>query len=302
MDLAKLKDVPALLVLAEELHFGRAAVRLGMPQPQLSQIVQRLEREIGVQIFQRRPAVRVTPAGEALLVSAGRALTEVASGIATAQAIAKGSDGTVRLGYAPVAMLTALPAGIQSFRATNPRVAVELVEAHSARLWALLSSNLVDVIVSRECRSDPGIETRELSSEHLVVVVPVDHRCARQRSVKLADFLDDDFVFFSEHAAPQYHRSILGACRKAGLEPAIRQRADGWSSILALVANGFGVSLVSQTLSRIGFPGVVFLELDAPCRVSSFWLSWRAHDQNAAAAALRSRLLDFPFAACSSAI
>ncbi len=250
-----------------------------MSQPRLSQIVRRIEDRTGFPLFIRRPQVRLTPAGEMIVKTAARALDDVRSGLFLAQDIAVGRRATLRLGYAPVAMLTDLPTALKSFRDDNPAVSLELTEAHTAKLWRGMDSGRFDLILTRETRKRRDILSRNLSHDRLVAVTSEGDPLAGRTPLRLSHLKSRDFVLFREQAAPLYHQRILDLCMEAGFEPRVSQFADGWSTILALVAAGFGVSLVSATLTRIPFPGCTFVELSSARDVAQFWMSWRAADE-----------------------
>src|SRR5438309_799167 len=164
--------LPGLLVIAEECHFGRAAERLNVSQSRVSQIVRRVEDIVGYPIFVRRPQVRLTEAGALLTKAARLALSDLDVAVLRARDAAAGRSGKVRLGYAPVAMLTSLPALLKTFRATNPRVELQLHTTYSANLWAGLEAGQLDLIVSREARVRSGIRNHFFSRDSLVAALP----------------------------------------------------------------------------------------------------------------------------------
>src|SRR4051794_26214208 len=154
---ALLADLPALLVIADECHFGRAAERLNVSQPRVSQIVRRTEDLLGYEIFLRRPQVRLTPAGQTFTKAARHAFSELGAGSLRAADVAAGRSGKVRLGYAPVAMLTRLPEILKAFRDKHPDVALDLDQTYSSNLWAGLESGKFDIILSREAHVREGV-------------------------------------------------------------------------------------------------------------------------------------------------
>jgi DNA-binding transcriptional LysR family regulator len=262
-----LRDFPALLAVADELHFGRAALRLGVSQPQL------------------------TAEGEALVAAARRALREAESGIAQARAIADGLAGMVRFGFAPVSILSGLAPVLAEFRAGHADVLLQLVERHSAHLWQDLEEGRLDLIVARETDTRSGLRSVEIIRDPLVLALPADHPLAARTAISLADLQGDPFVFWARDSAPQYHDLVMSACQEAGLVPNVSQIVNGWSAIVTLVANGFGVALVSAPLARIGFPGLCFRPIVEPMPEASFWLSWDPARESAAAGRLRDVIL-----------
>jgi DNA-binding transcriptional LysR family regulator len=270
---ALLPELPALMVIAEESHFGRAAERLNVSQPRISHIVRRVEDIVGYQIFFRRPQVRLTPAGQVLTKCAEHALAELEIGLARAEDTAVGRRGSVRLGYAPVSMMTKLPRMLNAFRKRHPLVQLQLNTTHSHNLWAGFDAGQYDLIVSREARDHPDIENHLFVRDSLVAVLPEGDPAADDAEISIAALGDRDFVLGDEKIAPSWHRIVTSLCRSAGFEPRVEQRANDWGATLALVASGLGVSVVSSTLTKLHFPGVEFVNLTEGAGVGSFWIS-----------------------------
>jgi len=289
-----LSELPALLVIAEECHFGRAAERLNVSQPRVSQIVLRIEDLVGFRIFIRRPQVRLTAAGEALIKTAGHALGGLADGLVRASDVAAGRLGTVRLGYSPVAMLTPLPSFLKTFRSKNPGVSLSLQEHYSAHLWAALEAGQLDVIVSREARDRAGIRNSPFYRDGLMAVLPADDPLSDRTQLHVTDLKDKDFVAIDESISPQRLGTIMSFCRSAAFEPRIVQRVNDWAAILALVASGIGVSIVSSTLAQLKFPGVKFMTLEGGAGAGAFWVSSRDEAIDPAVSLLCSVLINEP--------
>lgn len=286
-----LPDLPILLVIAEECHFGRAAERLNITPSRVSQIVRRIEDIVGYQIFVRRPQVRLTKAGELLTRASRAALNELDLAMARAGDAAAGRVGTVRLGYAPVAMLTRLPALLKSFRGKNPRIELQLHTTYSAGLWAGLEAGEFDLIVSREARVRPGIRTHLFARDDLVAVLPEGDPDAGAARLSLASLRDRPFVAIEETIAPQWHDTITAACHSAGFEPRVAQRANDWGATLALVASGLGISIVSSTLAQLHFPGIRFVPLVEAAGLGAFWVACRESVSDPAVNLLRCELI-----------
>lgn len=287
-----LPELPALLVIAEEGHFGRAAERLNVSQPRVSQVVRRIEDIVGYRIFHRRPRIRLTPAGELLVETAQQAFQDLGLGMARAEDAAAGRRGRVRLGFAPVAMLTELPRILKAFHERYPLVDVQLHTSYSANLWDPFEAGRYDLIVSREARDRPGIKSHLFIQDGLVAAVAEDDVLATKGEVQISDLAGRDFLATDELVAPQWHSTINAMCRSAGFEPRVAQRTNDWGALLALVASGLGVSIVSSTLAHVRFPGVVFLPLKGAETVGSFWIACHQQCENPAVKLLLSELLD----------
>jgi len=286
-----LPELPALLVIAEEGHFGRAAERLNVSQPRVSQVVRRIEDIVGYRIFYRRPRVRLTSAGEMLVESARRAFNDLSLGMENAENAAAGRLGKVRLGFAPVAMLTELPRILKSFHERHPLVDLQLDTTYSASLWEPFVSGRYDLIVSREARDRPGVKSHLFLRDGLVAVIPEDDALAGRSELQIASLADRQFVATEEVVAPQWHHTINSMCRSAGFEPRVAQRTNDWGALLALVASGLGVSIVSSTLAHVRFPGVAFVPLKGAESVGSFWIACHERSEDPAVRLLLSDLL-----------
>jgi DNA-binding transcriptional LysR family regulator len=286
-----LPELPVLLVIAEEGHFGRAAERLNVSQPRVSQVVRRIEDLVGYEIFYRRPRVRLTPPGELLVKAAQQALDDLDLGLARAEDAAAGRRGKVRLGFAPVAMLTELPRILKSFHERHPLVELQLHTTYSANLWYPFEARQYDLIVSREARDSSGVESHLFVRDGLVAVIPVGDILANRSELAIADLASRPFVATEEEVAPQWHHTITSLCRSSGFEPHVTQRTNDWGAVLALVASGLGVSIVSSTLAQVRFPGVVFVPLKGSENVGSFWISWHERSDDSAVKLLVSELL-----------
>ena len=268
-----LPDLPALLVIAEECHFGRAADRLNVSQSRVSQIVRRLEDVVGYPIFIRRPTIRLTPAGELLCRAARQALSDLNRGLARAVDAAAGRRGTLRLGYAPVAMMTRLPRILKSFHERNPLVQLQLQTTYSANLWTGFDAGQFDLIVSRENHARSGVRNHLFARDSLVAVLPDDDPAAVLGELPIAALAERDFVASDDAIAPQWHQLIGSLCRSAGFEPRVTQHTNDWGATLAMVASGLGISIVSSTLAQVHFPGIQFVPLKGAENIGSFWIA-----------------------------
>ncbi|WP_063748988.1 LysR family transcriptional regulator [Streptomyces sp. NRRL B-24484] len=254
-----LHQLHAFAVLAEELHFGRAAERLGVAQPPLSQQIRRLEERVGHPLFERRPGrVSLTAAGEELLPAARRALGEVAAGLAAARRVATGETGRLRIGFAASLAPTVLPDLLRTFREHRPGVELDIREMTTAPQVAALHGHALDVGLMREPPEDPELVVEPLWSEGFVAVLPAGHRLAGLRAVPVAELAEEPFVLLPRDCGPTVHDRIVGVCREAGFEPRVAQRAVEWQTVAALVGAGLGVSLAPAGVRRVRMRGVAY--------------------------------------------
>ncbi|MCF1594880.1 LysR family transcriptional regulator [Streptomyces muensis] len=277
-----LQQLHAFVVLAEELHFGHAAARLGIAQPPLSQQIRRLEDKVGHALFHRAPGrVTLTPAGRELLPAARRALTDLTDGLAAARAVGSGRTGTLRIGFAASLALTVLPGLLRTFRHRFPGVRLDIHEMTTAPQIAALHDRTIDIGLLREPPADqPELGFRTVLSEPFVAVLPAAHPLAAQRTVRLAQLADSPFVLLPREVGPQLRDRITGLCAEAGFTPRTAQHAVEWQTVCALVETGLGVSLAPASIRRIRLKGVAFRRIepgDARTRVA---VAWRENDPN----------------------
>jgi DNA-binding transcriptional LysR family regulator len=276
-----LHHLHAFAVLAEELHFGHAAARLGIAQPPLSQQIRRLEERVGHPLFAREPGrVALTAAGRALLPVARRVLDDVAAGLAAARDAGSGRTGRVRIGFAASLALTVLPELLRGFRERFPDVVADIREMTTGPQLTALRDRTIDVGLLRE----PPEDDRELAfatvlTEPFVAVLPSGHPLASLRRVPLERLADEPFVLLPRPEGPGLYDRITGLCAGAGFTPRISQHAVEWQTVCALVGAGLGVSLAPAGIGRLRLAGVVYKALGdtATTRVAA---AWRRTDPN----------------------
>ena len=287
------------VAVAEELHFGRAAVRLHMTQPPVTQAIAQLEKTLGVMLFDRtRRRVALTPAGESLLPDVRELLTRAQALPARARAAAAGEVGRVRLAFVSTIGFETLPAWVREFRALCPEVALELVEATGdVQLEAFARGDIdAGLMLHSPGFAPPGLERVPVSEEPLVLALPARHPLARAGKPALQDVLAEPLVIFPRRILPSLHDAIVGLYHAAGLAPVIAQEAIQMQTIVNLVWGGIGVAWVPQSVTQFRRAGVVYRGADelaagarrkgAPllpgCETSLVW-----PEQNANAALMR---------------
>lgn len=277
----RLQQLHAFAVLAEELHFGRAAERLGIAQPPLSQQIRRLEAKVGHPLFTRGPGpVALTAAGRELLPAARRALQEIAVGLDTARRVGSGAAGRLRIGFSASLALTVLPGVLRAYRDRFPQVELEIREMTTAPQLTALRERVIDVGLLREPPDEPGLATEPILSEEFIAVLPAAHPLAAQRVVPIEALADEPFVLLPRSAGPAFHDRIVGLCRSAGFEPRLGQQAIEWQTVCALVEAGLGVSLAPASVRRIRLDGVAYRRVKPNTARTTVAVAWRHDDQN----------------------
>ncbi|MEV6973033.1 LysR family transcriptional regulator [Kitasatospora sp. NPDC093806] len=278
-----LPQLHAFVVLAEELHFGHAAARLGIAQPPLSQQIARLETKVGHPLFSRAPGrVALTPVGRELLPAARRALAELADGLAAARAVGDGRAGRLRIGFSASLALTVLPELLRAFQERFPGVELDIREMTTAPQLAALHERTIDIGLLREppAAEEGSLGFRTVLTEPFVAVLPAAHPLAAQRTVRVEQLADSPFVLLPREVGPQLYDRIAGLCGAAGFAPRIVQHAVEWQTVCALVGTGLGVSLAPASIRRIRLRGVAFRAVEPAAARTRVAVAWRRDDPN----------------------
>lgn len=248
--------------LAEELHFGRAAGRLGIAQPFLSQKIRVLEEAVGTPLFLRTSRrVELTEAGAMFLESARTSLREVERGAERVHAIGRGELGTLHIGYSMIGMLMVVPDLLKGFRSAYPGVRLSLHEISTVPQAATLRQGDLDVGFLSQPVTEPGLRTHREWSEPFCAVVPSDHPLAKARTIRLLDLAQGPFVSVVRWSSPDMYDRMMRDCQAAGVTLSIVQEAGSWQAAVSLVAAGMGVTIAPACISRLHFPRVRFREL-----------------------------------------
>jgi len=283
-----LRHLRYFVAVAEEGHVTRAAERLGIQQPPLSQQIKALEAELEVQLFRRKPrGVELTEAGESLLTDARRILGEVEGALAKAQRTARGEQGRIAVGFTASAPFHPFVTRIiRDFRAAHPLVSLSLEESGTAELVEGLRAERIDVAFVRSAVSGgEGITFYNLLDEPMFAALPASHPLARKRKpLALAELAAEAFVLYRRASGPGLHDAIVGACQAAGFTPRTEQEAPRITATLNLVAAGLGVTLVPQSLASLQPEAIVYRPLTGrPRLVAPLRLACRSVDHAAAA-------------------
>lgn len=248
------------VAVAEELHFHRAAERLHMAQPPLSQAIRRLEAEIGAPLFVRNNRnVALTLAGISFLDTARTVLGALETGVEQARRVASGTSGSLRIVFVGTLHFNFLPRVVQAFRSRLPDVELLLREATTAEQIAALKAGLADIGLMRR----PGVAVPELAfeciaREEIMVALPEGHAQAAERQVALAALAQDDFIATPRSEGMGFYDQMIALCNAAGFSPRIVQEARQIETIAGLVAGGLGVALVPASVRQGLRHGIVF--------------------------------------------
>jgi DNA-binding transcriptional LysR family regulator len=283
------------LTLAEELHFGRAAARLHMTQPPLTQAVAQLERVLGVRLFDRtKRSVHLTEAGSALVPEVRALLARAQTLPGQARSAALGGAGTLRLAFVSTVGYTLLPSWVRSFRSLYPRIQLELVEATSDVQLTALERGDIDagILLHAPGFAPSGPQHLLIAEEPMILAIPETHRLARSGTLPLGKVLAEPIVVFPRRISPSLHDALFGLYHSEGREPPIAQEAIQMQTIVNLVSAGLGLAWVPESVREFQRQGVVYRSLPTAkgrriptCQTSLIW----AND----GAATLARFLDF---------
>jgi DNA-binding transcriptional LysR family regulator len=258
----ELRHLEHFVAVAEELHFGRAAARLSLAQPALSQSVRQLEAELGVTLLARTTRqVSLTPSGEFFYRETVRNLDGIDSSARAVRRIADGRVGLIRIGFTGTASFDRLPTIARAAKQRLPDVALEMHgDLLTPGLVEGLRTNRLDLAVLRPPVAGDDIVVRHIATEKLVLALPIDHRLSTEPALEISDLAYDDFVMYSDtHSA--VNDVVTRSCRAAGFTPRREHEAPGTSVLLALVAAGLGIALVPESVRALALDGVVFRDI-----------------------------------------
>jgi DNA-binding transcriptional LysR family regulator len=286
----ELRHLRYFIAVAEEGHVTRAAERLGLQQPPLSQQIRALERELDVQLFRRKPrGVELTDAGRALLADARAILAHVDHAFAATRRTARGEEGRISVGFTSSAPFHPfVPRVIRAFRDAFPLVSLTLEESGTTELIKGLRGERLDAVFIRTPVSDPeGLVVNPLLEEPMLVAIPKGHPLARRgrgnKGLPLKSLAAETFIVYRRPEGPGLYDAIIAACHAAGFSARVGQEAPRIVSTLNLVAAGLGISLVPASLQRMHMDGVVYRRLSGPVQPKApLTVAWRRGDTSAA--------------------
>ncbi len=280
----ELRHLSAFVAVAEELHFGRAAKRLQMAQPPLSQQIRRLEKELGVQLFERNTrSVRLTSAGESFLQPVRTVLDDLDIAVRAAKAAGRGEYGRVSIGFAGASSHETLPRLTRAVRAAHPGIELVMTgQTYANVALARVADGSLDLGFVRLPVTQPGVAHRVIDEEELVCALPSDHPLAARDRVSIGALSEEPFVSFPANTGSTVRDAMVGACEAAGFNPRVVQEAPDSYTILALVAAGVGVTLTVTSVQHIQQNGLVYRPLAGPPIRRQAALAWRADNPSAA--------------------
>jgi DNA-binding transcriptional LysR family regulator len=257
-----LRQLRLFVAVAEELHFGRAAARIGMAQPPFSQQILKLERDLGTALLLRTSRrVSLTPAGVELLQSAHDLIAQRDRMIERVKRTATGDAGVLRIGFAASSAIGILPPIIQRLREQLPDVVLHLDDRDGIDFAALIRADALDAAIVRAPFQATGVVAEFLHREPFIVVMPAGHLLSGRDALAPGDLAGCPFILFPRSASPGLHDTIIGMCVGAGFSPLVVQEASAWLSVVSLVESGLGLTIAPCSAARHCPPGVAFVPI-----------------------------------------
>ncbi|MEV0777800.1 LysR substrate-binding domain-containing protein [Streptomyces sp. NPDC050433] len=277
----ELRHLRYFVAVAETRHFGKAAKRLHMAQPPLSQAIRRLETELGVELFTRTTRhVALTGAGEVFRTDAERILKAVDEAVARVGRFAAGAEGVLRIGLTGAASYRQLPTLARLVKREMPQV---MLEVHTEMLTPAQESGLLerrlDVGVLRPPVRQEGIAHRPIATEPLVVAVPDQHPLANAATVRVEQLKHEDFIMYGATLGSVLNDAVVRSCLASGFYPHCAYEVTETSAALALVAAGLGITVMPDSIRSAPREGVVCMEIEDALTVR-LDLAWRADDES----------------------
>jgi DNA-binding transcriptional LysR family regulator len=261
----ELRHIRYFLAVAEEQNFTRAAKKVGIGQPPLSQQIRGLENELGAPLFHRLShGAELTSAGKAFLPEARAMLLQAERAKKMALLGARGQVGHLRVGFTGSAIFLPIVSEIvRTFHNTHPEVELSFTENDTTHLLTLLAEDTLDLSFIRPGRQNPEqVEIYRFRDESAMAVLPSGHELAKKRAIRLSALSNDPFVIFPRIAGASLFDEVIDACRRSGFDPIIAHEAPQISSTPNLVSAGLGVSIVPASIAaQIQFKGVVYLPI-----------------------------------------
>jgi DNA-binding transcriptional LysR family regulator len=278
MELRKLRH---FVVLAEELHFGRAADRLAITQPPLSLSIRSLEDELGIRLFERtRRKVALTHAGTAFLKEARNLLERATHAVELARAADRGESGRLAVGFMAASAYTLLPSILRDFAAQFPAVYLDLRELTLPQQFEALRRGDIHVGLVRPPVTDAELAAENLLEESLVVALPSRHRLLARSRISIKQLHDELFVMFQRSPGLVLHDIVMRFCLEKGFTPRIAQEASQTHVVVGLVSGGIGIALVPESAQNIRMRGVTYRPLIEHTLPVHSAIAWRRADKS----------------------
>lgn len=282
IDFRLIRQLWMFLAVAEEQHFGRAAQKLNMSQPPLTEQIKVLEHSLKLQLFDRsRRGTQLSPAGAAILPAVRHFANQVEHLQRVVNEVASGQSGVLHIGAVTSAMLETAPLLIDALKKTHPQLTVFVKEIDSVEAIPALEAGELDLALARlDGDVGKGIATMPLVEDRLVVALPKNHRLATQQKVSIRSLADESMVMSSRERSPVYFDLLTSVCRAHGFAPHVLHEVRTITSQIAYVGCGQGVALVPSYMRKLAPENVVIRPLKERLMVVAAAVAWNANRYN----------------------
>ena len=271
----KFQQLKYFTVLAEELHFGRAAIRLSISQPPLSTAIKCLEEELGVLLFLRdKRMVQLTPAGSAFLVEARKLLEGASRAKEMVKSVDNGMTGSLDIGFGGTLLFRDILQIVDKFKRDNPGIETVLHEMQSSEQFEQLSRGQLNAGFTYGSAPPPKLKSIPLKADSYVLCVPAGHPRAGHSAINLRDLADEAFVMFERNVNPVNHDNVISLFSRAGIYPKFTHYARNWMTTMSMVSEGCGMAFVPSSLARMRMAGVRLIPLAGPRVPAPAMLAW----------------------------
>jgi DNA-binding transcriptional LysR family regulator len=280
VSMIELRQIRHFLALCEHLHFGKAAESLHLTQPSLSRSIAALEAELGSPLFARHSrSVLLTAAGKEFQSRSREVISGLDSAIRHTKATAQGARGILRVSFTSLAAWTVLPSLMKRYMGAFPSVDMVLNEVLPKDLPAAVQRGDADVALTFRVDATESLNYRALHHEPLCAVIPSDHPLADTNPIDLEALRHDAFITFPRINAPILYDAVMDCCRDAGLQPVVRIQTHLQQTIVNLVAEGLGVSVVPASMRKLQLPGAVFKDIANSPQIE-YGMVWKIGNDN----------------------
>jgi DNA-binding transcriptional LysR family regulator len=276
----ELRHLRYFIAVAEELHFSRAAERLHIAQPPLSQQIQQLEAELGVELFQRKTKrqVQLTEAGQVFLQEAYQLFAQLSKAIDLTQRTGRGEKGQLRVGFTSLVTYDLLPVILRQFREQFLEVELVLQELTTTQQEQALFNRRIHVGFAHPPLEDNTLNQECIQQKGLIVALLETHFLARQENISVRSLLNENFIMFPRHLGPGLYDQILSLCQQGSFSPKVTQEAIQMQTIIGLVSAGMGIAIVPSSLQNLQRAGVVYRALEEKTPLVETAVVWRQED------------------------
>jgi DNA-binding transcriptional LysR family regulator len=279
----ELRHLRYFVAVAEELHFGRAAKRLYIAQPPLSQQIQHLEEELEVLLFTRsNRRVELTDAGRALLVEAYKILDQVEQAKSLAQRTARGELGKLAVGFVSSAAFELLPRLLAAYREEHPQISISLHEMEKDQQIAALFARQIQIGLLRPTIASSELCCEIILREPLLLALPLGHPLVSKAQITIQDLINETFVLQPRHWTLGLYDHVMSLCHAAGFSPVVKQEAADTYLMIGLVAANMGISLVPASAQSLRSQGIVYRCLEGDTTQIEMAIVWRRDNKSLA--------------------